>query len=191
MANKGQVLPRRSLADRFWEKVEKAGPDDCWLWKGAVDRYGHFFISHKPYRNETAHRVSWKLAGGEIPEGMVVDHMCRNTLCVNPKHLRIVTPRINGTENNASPMAINAQKTHCAKCGTPYEGANLALYTPPRRFTRHGHPATPKPTRICLTCFPTYWRWAVIPRDPPPGAKPWREPRRKDSLPARSNGEKA
>ena len=169
---------------RFWKYVEKGGPKDCWLWTGSlIDGHGQFYAGkgQGPYSNgcELAHRYSWKLHGGTIPDGMVIDHKCRVRRCQNPAHMRVVTPRVNGTENNVSPLAVNAQKTHCQKCGNAYEGANLALYLPPRRFNRHGNPRKPTPTRICLTCIPSYWRWAVIPRDPPPGARPWREPRRK------------
>lgn len=163
----------RPIADRFWEKVDKSAPGGCWQWLGANNRERPVLWSGgKDGRALYAHRLVFELMGfGKIPEGLFVDHACRNGMCVNPDHLRAVTPRINSLENNESPMAKLAKLTHCRKCGNPYAGENLALYTPPRKKTRHGHPTTPKPQRKCLTCFPHYWRWAVIPRDPPPGAR--------------------
>lgn len=165
----------RPVEVRFWAKADKSG--DCWIWTGAVrhkDGYGMFF---KDGQARNAHRVAWELTNGPIPEGLVIDHICRNIRCVNPAHLRTVTPKVNATENCGSPVAQHAKKTHCHK-GHPLSGANLALYTPPRKRTRHGHPTKPGVLRVCLTCTPSYWRFAVIPRDPPPGARKWREPRR-------------
>lgn len=73
---------------RFWDKV-KRGPG-CWIWQGApmVTGYGGIRFGGK---NKTAHRVSYELNVGPIPEGMQIDHACRNRLCVNPAHLRLAT----------------------------------------------------------------------------------------------------
>lgn len=77
-----------SIADRFWPKVDKRGPDECWEWNSARNPrgYGHFVILRQDYR---AHRISYELANGPIPEGMHVMHMCDNPPCVNPAHLRL------------------------------------------------------------------------------------------------------
>lgn len=73
---------------RFWAKVDKRGPDECWNWLGAKARarggYGQFGIRGYIAR---AHRVSWKLFHGDIPEGVLVLHKCGNPSCVNPDHL--------------------------------------------------------------------------------------------------------
>lgn len=83
---------------RFWAKVSRGGEDDCWLWKGGVGKngYGHF-VGGVGYMS--AHRYSFKIHKGLIPEGLVIDHMCLTKACVNPRHLRAVTQKQN-TENH-------------------------------------------------------------------------------------------
>lgn len=77
---------RRPLPIRFWEKVEKAGPDDCWIWTGGTfaDGYGAINVDGVPKR---APRVSYELSTGPIPKGLRIRHSCDNPLCVNPAHL--------------------------------------------------------------------------------------------------------
>lgn len=61
------------------------------------------------------HRVAWEERNGSIPDGMFIDHTCRNRACVNLEHLRLVTPRINSIENSAGPTALNASKLQCVR----------------------------------------------------------------------------
>lgn len=90
------VYPRRSVQDRFWAKVDKQTDDccDCWLWTACVMRsggthpYGLFKVSEK---NMLAHRVAYEMLVGPIPDGLVIDHLCRQTLCVNPAHMEPVS----------------------------------------------------------------------------------------------------
>ncbi|MFC9821427.1 helix-turn-helix domain-containing protein [Streptomyces erythrochromogenes] len=81
--------PAATLADRFWAKVDKRGPTDCWLWTAAVNEHGYGVM--RPERQRTgptvkAHRVSLTLAGVEI-NGRSVLHSCDTPRCVNPAHL--------------------------------------------------------------------------------------------------------
>ena len=73
---------------RFWAKVHKSS--DCWVWTKGIspDGYGKFWFNGRSVR---AHRFSWELVNGQIPEGMVIDHRCHNLRCVNPAHLRVVS----------------------------------------------------------------------------------------------------
>lgn len=79
-----------TLPERFWSKVEKT--EGCWNWTGAktTSGYGHIF-THGKAGTSPAHRVSYEMHVGVIPAGMEVDHMCHNTVCVRPSHLRLAT----------------------------------------------------------------------------------------------------
>ncbi|MER7063905.1 HNH endonuclease [Streptomyces albidoflavus] len=85
---------------RFWSHATRGEPDRCWPWTGSVNvpprgtPYGTFFYDG---RTRAAHVVSFLLANGptSIPPRHVVDHLCSNTLCVNPAHLQSVTQREN------------------------------------------------------------------------------------------------
>lgn len=80
---------------RFWARVEKS--ISCWLWVGAkeADGYGRFDIEHKHIR---AHRFSWILHNGPVPNGLGILHRCNNTSCVNPSHLYAGTPKDNALD---------------------------------------------------------------------------------------------
>ena len=79
---------------RFWDKVEILGPDECWEWIASCndDGYGQFCINGVVGR---AHRFSYELHKGPIPEGMLILHSCHNPPCVNPYHLRLGTVQDN------------------------------------------------------------------------------------------------
>jgi len=82
-----------SMEERFWAKVQKGSK--CWNWTGAArDGYGTFRERHQG-RTHLAHRLAYELLVGPIPEGKLLDHRCRNTLCVRPDHLRPVTHKQN------------------------------------------------------------------------------------------------
>ena len=85
-----------SIEERFWSKVDKVGPDDCWAWTGAncggEEKRGVFWYEGK---REKAPRVSLILAGFALVDGDYALHKCNNANCVNPKHLYWGTPRQN------------------------------------------------------------------------------------------------
>lgn len=93
----GSVDPQR-----FWERVDRRGPDECWPWLGprVPQGYGHVSVSGidtpSGYGTIRAHRAAWEFDHGErVPEGLTIDHLCRNKLCCNPAHLEPVTAEEN------------------------------------------------------------------------------------------------
>ena len=92
---------------RFWPKIDKT--EDCWIWTAALTRgYGVFKvrIDNKPYMKK-AHRITYELLVGPIPEGHGLDHMCHREACVIPAHLRPVTQKQN-MENRLTANAGSA-----------------------------------------------------------------------------------
>lgn len=127
---------RRTEAERFWAFVDKTAPNGCWLWTGfTLKGYGKFKRSRQgaSYPTWFAHRVSYVWAKGEIPAGMVIDHLCRTRNCVNPDHLEAVTQQEN-TLRGEGIAAVNAHKTHCSK-GHEFTEKNI-IHSWIRKHTR-------------------------------------------------------
>lgn len=124
---------QRDAAERFWEKVEFT--DECWNWLGArtSSGYGHFTARHD--HKCVAHRISYQYLVGEIPEGLDLDHLCRNRRCVRPEHLEPVTRQVNLLRGEGT-TAIYARRNHCS-AGHEYTAANT------RRW---------KNKRVCREC---------------------------------------
>lgn len=76
------------LVRRFHSKVDKHGDDKCWPWKASRNSSGYGWIRIN-YRLFLAHRISWEIHFGAIPEGKLILHKCNNRSCVNPQHLYI------------------------------------------------------------------------------------------------------
>ncbi len=123
------ILSSREL-ERLFNKI-KISPS-CWVWMGATKnsdknrsgggKYGVLTIKYKNYQ---AHRIIYVLFKGEILKGLEIDHLCRNTLCVNPEHLEAVTHSENMKRGTAHyrVVEINTKKTHCPK-GHEYNKEN-------------------------------------------------------------------
>ncbi len=116
------LMIRSSRWDRFFEKVDFSG--DCWEWTASQNGgtgYGQFkWTSDRPIG---AHRAVWQLLMGPIPDGMTIDHLCMNKICVNPDHLEVVTQK----ENNRRAPLSQSKRTHCPQ-GHPLFGENMRRY---------------------------------------------------------------
>lgn len=128
------------IADRIKLHVALDADSGCWVWQLALvprTGYGCLSVDGKLLR---AHRASYEAFVGPIPDGMQIDHLCRNRACVNPQHLEPVTAQVN---NWRSPLT-HGKETHCPY-GHAYDDANT--YRDPRGMRRQ-----------CKTCRNVYRR---------------------------------
>lgn len=98
----------KTTDERFWEKVDIRSSNECWNWKASRNYkgYGNFYTSlgNSKDQHHSAHRFSWELHNGEIPDGLFVCHKCDNPSCVNPNHLFLGT-----NQNNMQDMSLKGR----------------------------------------------------------------------------------
>lgn len=105
----------RPLEERFWRRVDVGTPDECWMWTGQRDTHGYgllgsAFRDRPAYITMRAHRLSYELAHGPIPAGMVVCHHCDNPSCVNPAHLFLGTQSDNTRDMTAKKRQARGER---------------------------------------------------------------------------------
>lgn len=143
MRKRLRLAPKTKPAiERFMSKTREAD-NGCreWLGDKSNSGYGRFWIGPEKSKKALAHRWSYEYHVGTIPEGLVIDHLCRNKLCVNPEHLEPVTAAENVRRGVSVERikAAAASRTHCRR-GHEYTEGNTG-----RRASRPSE-------RICLEC---------------------------------------
>lgn len=140
---------RAAIPERFWAKVAKAGPDDCWLWIGTKyqNGYGHFMLDQAgdAHKQIVAHRMAWILTHGPVAEDLCVCHACDVPACCNPSHLWLGTKADNARDHRDKRRQWQQKKTHCPQ-GHPYSPENTVF------INKNGHEH-----RICKTCHKVYF----------------------------------
>jgi hypothetical protein len=136
----GQCVP---IETRLWEKVQKEPNGGCWLWTGGTTNGGYGVIGVGRGRLHRAHRISWEIANGPIPDGLKVLHRCDNPPCVNPAHLFLGTQVDNMRDCAAKGRHKLKAQTHCKRG---------------HEFTAENTYAVGDRWRGCLTCRKAYDR---------------------------------
>lgn len=157
------VDPERTKK-RLLRWLDTTEEGSCWTFTGATDKtsggYGAFAVkchtggTRYGWSSAKPHRVMWALERGPIPDGMVIDHLCKNRLCCNPAHLEVVTQGVNALRSNPAPSDAcrvcggtdwirNQKSRRCRPCSNDYrrrwEKAGQSPITCPEcgtRFTR-------------------------------------------------------
>jgi hypothetical protein len=113
----------KAVLGRFLSKFLENKETGCIEWVSCKTQgsYGHFKFKG---RMVLAHRLNWIRLVGPIPDGLVLDHKCRNRSCINIEHLRLVSHKTNCLENSVGISALNSHKTHCPK-GHELKGRNV------------------------------------------------------------------
>ncbi len=120
-------LQKVTAIEYFWKRAVTS--PDCWQWAGTISDKGYGILSLAselhPRRCRAA-RFAYSYFIGPIPEGMVIDHLCRNRGCVNPFHLEAISNKEN-IMRGICPSSINAKKTQCYR-GHPYSPQTLKVF---------------------------------------------------------------
>lgn len=118
-------MRKTSLEEKLITKIRVNSKTLCWEWVATLNWGGYGKMG-----NQGAHRVVYEFLIGKIPEGLQLDHLCRNRACVNPMHLEPVTARINRNRGRF----YNAEKTHC-KWGHEFNKENTYINPKNQRRT--------------------------------------------------------
>jgi hypothetical protein len=121
----------QSTEERFWSKVRRT--ETCWEWTAGKKPAGYGAFADG-YTTVLAHRFAYELLVGPIPEGLHIDHLCRNRACVNPAHMEPVSTAEN-TRRGMAGGAYQLSVTHCPQ-GHSYDGDNTYVFPDGRRGCR-------------------------------------------------------
>ena len=132
------------VKDRIENSIQRVTESGCWIWLLCTFKNGYAQI-RLDGRTQYAHRVSYQVNIGNIPEGLTLDHSCRVRCCVNPAHLSPMTRSENSRgADSANKGKHHRDKTHC-KNGHPFDDTNTYLGSRIRAGKSY-------PTRACKTC---------------------------------------
>ena len=111
------LRPLRDFGLPLAERIERGSVVDpqtgCRVWQGTTNGKSGYGVIQFQGKRELVHRLAWSLKNGPVPEGLVLDHLCRVRLCNNELHLEPVTQQVNIAVRGHGLAAQHARKTHC------------------------------------------------------------------------------
>ncbi len=128
-------MKSRPLHKRLWEKANKT--ETCWLWTAYINKFGYGVIGTYDKKTALAHRVSFELTKGPIPEGLEINHLCEVKNCINPDHLEAITRAEHILKTDFQGGKYQKNKTHCVN-GHSFQETDVYI-------TKEGH-------RKCRAC---------------------------------------
>jgi hypothetical protein len=128
-----RAFKERASEHRFWVKLPERPESGCWFWSGYLDKDGYgIYGTGSKYGTTRAHRIAYTFLVGPIPEGLTLDHLCRNRSCCNPAHLEPVTTQVN------THRCMRTQRDCCVN-GHPYTEENIRIDSRGHRVCRECH----------------------------------------------------
>lgn len=142
-----ELIITPKFLERFHAKYQVATDSGCWLWTGAKT-HGYGEVSYKHSKRLRAHRISWTIHHGKIPDGLCVLHKCDTPLCVNPEHLFLGTQadnlkdcyekgRMRGWIKPGQVLVVRppgSSKVVCIGCGVEFMKTNVNIRVYPRHY---------------------------------------------------------
>lgn len=125
--NKYNPCRKDSLEERFWFYAPRLSPEECWKWNGPLTGTGYGNFKYKAVFY-LAHKVSYRLNVGEIPDGLSVCHRCDNRNCVNPRHLWLGTQSDNMRDMAEKGRGRKLQRSPYCKRGHLYSEASIRIH---------------------------------------------------------------
>ncbi len=142
------ATPRVPIIERFWPKVDRRGPDECWLWTRGTngDGYGRLSRGYPSRKFVLSHRFSFEIHNGTIPAGLKVCHSCDVRLCCNPRHLFVDTQAGNLRDRDRKGRQARGEKIATAKLTEERVEEIRRDYV--RGSRTHGQPALARKYRV-------------------------------------------
>lgn len=155
---------------RFWERVRKGKPDECWTWTLPCNGSGYGILSYTPVRKGriyiSAHRISYFLAHGHLPDDLDVCHHCDNPPCVNPKHLFLGTQADNVADMVSKERQLRGYKVHTVKL-TPEKVQQIRIlhFRDHKNFRQLAAKFGVSDEQIRCICLWRYWKYLPLPKE--------------------------
>ena len=148
---------RRNTIEDVWRRVDVRGADDCWPFIGAVNTYGYGQM-HLDGKQQLAHHLTYELANGQAPGGLLVCHTCDNPACCNPAHLFLGTVAENARDAMAKGRHPHGETSGMARLATAQVLEIRRLHAAGAKFVELAARYGVTPENVSMICNRVTWR---------------------------------